>query len=374
MDADRRETSSYGVLGSSRFLLGAGAIVLGVLFLADNLDWFDTDPLLDWWPLLPLGFGLAKLWAGRIGLGTVWTVIGALLLIDNVITPIDLEDFLLPLLFIGFGTLMITRALERQRGRELGLGRPTADGAGWRQRLRHGAWRDRGRYATDAADLHAFALMGGATRRCHSPAFRGGEAIAVMGGTEIDLRSARLAPEGAALDVLAFWGVVQILVPEGWEVDNQVLPVMGGVEDRTRPLAAATFAPRGNRSSATVGAPASRGFDQRGPTAPPPPPGAEERAATAAPGAQGLAADRSDDDDGYLAEFAPPAPADRTPSAPTAASAPDEEPDEAGPTGAATYEPDREGAGIFDARPRLVVRGVALMGGVEIGHEPEDED
>lgn len=363
MDTERQPASPFSVLASSRFLLGLGAIFLGVLFLADNLDWFDVDPLLDWWPLLLVGFGVSKLLAGRIGLGVVWTVIGTLIFVDNVITSIEPDDFFFPLVLIGFGTLMITRALERQRGRELGLTAAPPEGAGWRHRVRHGAWRDRGRYATDAADVHAFALMGGATRRCHSQEFRGGEAIAVMGGSEIDLRSARLAPEGAVLDVLAFWGVVEVLVPPGWEVDNQVLPLMGGVADRTRPLLA---------DSATPGWQASA----RQPTPPPPPapplPTTDERGAAAAASATGAASARpadDEDDDGYLADFAPP----RPPVAATAATATgDREPlaDGDAPT-VATSSTDRAGSA---ARPRLILRGVALMGGVDVGHERDKDD
>jgi hypothetical protein len=31
------------------------------------------------------------------------------------------------------------------------------------------------------------------------------------------------------------WGGIEIRVPEDWMIDSQVIPLMGGVEDKTRP-------------------------------------------------------------------------------------------------------------------------------------------
>ena len=57
---------------------------------------------------------------------------------------------------------------------------------------------------------------------------------AFLGGCEIDLRDAELAPEGAVIDVFAFWGGVTLRVPQHWLIDLRVLPIMGGAEDKTQ--------------------------------------------------------------------------------------------------------------------------------------------
>ena len=85
------------------------------------------------------------------------------------------------------------------------------------------------------SQFSAFAIMGGVARRSNSQAFQGADLTAVMGGCEIDLRHASIAPgTEAVIEVFAFWGGIEIKVPEDWTVVPRVFPLMGGVDDRTR--------------------------------------------------------------------------------------------------------------------------------------------
>src|SRR5262249_12341475 len=77
----------------------------------------------------------------------------------------------------------------------------------------------------------ASAVMAGDVRKIGST-FKGGEALAVMGGCELDFTAATIDGE-AMLDVLAFWGGISVLVPRGWNVVWQVTGLLGGYEDRT---------------------------------------------------------------------------------------------------------------------------------------------
>ncbi|MCP4562556.1 MAG: cell wall-active antibiotics response protein, partial [Bosea sp.] len=79
------------------------------------------------------------------------------------------------------------------------------------------------------------AILGGATRTSNSADFRGGDMVAFMGGCDINLRQARIAQSPAVIDAFAFWGGVEIKVPEQWSVSVRGVPLLGGYEDNTRP-------------------------------------------------------------------------------------------------------------------------------------------
>jgi hypothetical protein len=77
-----------------------------------------------------------------------------------------------------------------------------------------------------------FALMSGVKRK-FAGLFRGAQLTAIMGGIELDLRGARVE-DVAVIDALAFWGGIEIFVPDDWAVVNQGHALMGGFDDSTR--------------------------------------------------------------------------------------------------------------------------------------------
>ncbi len=92
--------------------------------------------------------------------------------------------------------------------------------------------------ASDAYDpsavLRVDVFMSSVSRKVASQRFRGGEVVAIMGGGDIDLRSARMEGEVARLEINLVMGGVNLLVPEDWVVEYQGTPIMGGVEDTSR--------------------------------------------------------------------------------------------------------------------------------------------
>jgi hypothetical protein len=70
-------------------------------------------------------------------------------------------------------------------------------------------------------------------RTIESQSLVGLEATAVMGGVEADLRGARARGSEVVAEVFAMWGGIELIVPEDWRVVSEVVPVMGGVEDKT---------------------------------------------------------------------------------------------------------------------------------------------
>ena len=82
------------------------------------------------------------------------------------------------------------------------------------------------------------AIMGGETRKGRWRPSRRTNAIAVMGGIDIDLREAQLA-DGAEILAVPVMGAVSITVPEGVSVEMSGFALMGGnsgPDDRVLPL------------------------------------------------------------------------------------------------------------------------------------------
>jgi predicted membrane protein len=195
-----------------RLVLGTGLAAIGVLFTLDNLDVLEARHFLRYWPALLVLFGIGLLVSGtarseRIG-GVVWTLVGGWLLADRIVElPFSLFD-MWPLALVIVGALLVMRALRPRRAAEQSQG--------------------------DSV-LHAFAMMSGVRRSSSSLQFQGGSLTAIMGGIEIDLRSALLAGGTATIDTFAMWGGVEVRVPPGWVIDGRVWPLMGGFEDKTTP-------------------------------------------------------------------------------------------------------------------------------------------
>jgi hypothetical protein len=72
------------------------------------------------------------------------------------------------------------------------------------------------------------AAMGGRSFASRSDALRSVEAVACMGGIEIDLTHAQIV-DGARLRLHAVMGGIQVTVPSGWRVNVVSRSVMGGV-------------------------------------------------------------------------------------------------------------------------------------------------
>jgi predicted membrane protein len=84
----------------------------------------------------------------------------------------------------------------------------------------------------------------GAELRIESQAWKGGDIGVTAGGVELDLRQARLAPEGAVLRLRVLMGGVEIRVPDTWQVHFDVMPFFGGADDSTRSTQGAGSGPR----------------------------------------------------------------------------------------------------------------------------------
>jgi hypothetical protein len=205
---------------TSRLVMGLLIMEAGLVLALDSLGLVDGSIVFRLWPLALIAVGIVKWLAPprSSSAGLVWIVAG----VGFLLVTFDRMSFggMWALLLFFVGANIVMRALRPA------LPQSPVSGA--------------------AFDMVAF--LGGAKAGRTSPNFgsgpggpvqdfKGGRAMAVMGGCEIDLRRASM-PEGsqAVVDVFVMWGGIEIKVPEDWEVVNHGNAFLGGIVNNTRPL------------------------------------------------------------------------------------------------------------------------------------------
>ncbi len=201
-----------------RVVIGGILVILGILFLLDVNDVIEAgDAFGRWWPLVLVIVGGVQLLNRPVRLGPPLVLIGlgvVLLLATLDVFAVSVWQLFWPLVLIAVGVWFVI-------GR--GAGTPGAD---------------------PSERITSVALFSGKELSSTSPAFRGGTVLVAFGGTELDLTGARVATEGASLDVGVAFGGAEITVPEGWRVDVTGLPLFGGWSNKAKGEALSSDAPR----------------------------------------------------------------------------------------------------------------------------------
>lgn len=200
-------SEAVGFRLTPRLVLGLGVLLLGVLLTADSLGLYDAERAIEYWPLLLVAVGLAKL-GGRTTTDRVcallWMGGGFWLLAWNLdYLEANPFDFFWPVVLILLGATLVAGALRR-----------------------------RGTGSSVDTAVSMVAVMGGVERQSSSDAFEGGDMIAVMGGGTLDLRQATPRDGEAVIHYFAMWGGYDIRVPADWEVTLNVIPLLGAAEDK----------------------------------------------------------------------------------------------------------------------------------------------
>lgn len=98
-------------LRSGGLIFGLVLIALGTLWTFGNLG-YDFDGLFEYWPVVLILIGLAKLLAGSPSGGSFWILVGGLFLLAKLSTQWGLEE-LWPLFLILIGLRVMTRSFDR---------------------------------------------------------------------------------------------------------------------------------------------------------------------------------------------------------------------------------------------------------------------
>ena len=64
--------------------------------------------------------------------------------------------------------------------------------------------------------------------------FKGGDVVAFMGGTEINLTQADFNGR-VMIDTFNMFGGTKLIIPADWEVQSDIVAIFGGVDDKRPP-------------------------------------------------------------------------------------------------------------------------------------------
>jgi len=228
----------------NRIIAGAVIVFLGLLALIDNMQIFASLHVLTFWPTVFIIIGLVKLLQAKQRSGYVYGALflglGLFLTLEHLgLFYFHIHDWW-PLFLIGAGILVLSKnGVEEDIRRRINHRNDSMNAQ--RQEGANDGF-DTGNFATPsdnvaqgaAAPVHInlASILGGNKRRSDAQNFRGGDLTAIMGGAELDLTQASIQGE-AVLNVFVMWGSIELRVPHDWTVVSDVIPILGGAEDRT---------------------------------------------------------------------------------------------------------------------------------------------
>lgn len=191
-----------GPVMPARLVLGLITLVLGLVFLADGAGLLRADSLLDVWPIALIAIGLIVVlqpdMANRV-VGAVLLIAGVWLLLNQL--GVWSYGFwrTWPYLLMVFGAWMLYRVREMRE------------------------------WEVPGSRLSGFAFLDRVSRLSAS-GLDGGDFSAVAGDCAVDLsRATPIGGQDIVIDAFALFGRIELRVPESWNVDNRVLPLIGQV-------------------------------------------------------------------------------------------------------------------------------------------------
>ena len=226
----------------ARWLIGVGLIVFAVLLFLDNIGIRFLHIIIYNWPLVLIIIGAALLMAekkskmpNRAGRVLPYFLIGAgALFFAGRMFGFSIGALVVPLVLIFFGVHFLRPHGHSKKCRpQLKLGT-------------HGELKEAeeelkeagvAAAADDENKIDVFTILGGGDYNTRSQNLSGGNIAVVFGGADIDIRDADTQKDVIEIDILALFGGVDLKVPPHWQVTVKVLPLLGGVSNKTTCLA-----------------------------------------------------------------------------------------------------------------------------------------
>ena len=198
---------------SRRIGFGIALIILGAIFLVDNLGlvpWEFRHYIFQWEGILIIIGTIILINDPRKNVGWVLILVGGFFLLPDIIhIPWFRVSTFWPVLLIALGFIYIVR---QRRHNTL----PGAEPYG----------------SMDFIDDTN--IFDGGDVVITSNNFKGGKITSIFGGGNYDLTSAKLSAEPTVIDFFAMFGGGNFIVPADWNVKTDVTAIFGGFSDKRK--------------------------------------------------------------------------------------------------------------------------------------------
>ncbi|AEH61165.1 putative transmembrane protein [Methanosalsum zhilinae DSM 4017] len=194
---------------STQTLLGILILILGILFLIRNLEIYDTGQLLQYIPSLFILLGIYILIKSRFTSITGPVII---ILIATFVQLLVLEIVTWGIIFNWWPIIFILIGLDILFKRKR---RPSFP-----------------KRSDPKVDI--IAVFDEVNLSNNSPDFKGGNIVSILGETELDLRDAVIGSSPVKVDITVLLGEIDIIIPEDWWAEIDVLNVLGDIYDKRR--------------------------------------------------------------------------------------------------------------------------------------------
>ena len=190
--------------------IGVLIIIFPVVLLLRNVDMIPCINISAFWPLFLIVIGISQILrpeeSRQLLSGSIFLIIGGLFMLNNMhIINFGFKQ-LWPFILLLVGFAILRQAMFGTRAGE-----------------------------SENDFLNLTFVLGGGDHKFNSKTLRGGKVSAIMGGGRVDLTDADFTEEELIFDVFAFWGGVELIVPQNWQVNMRAMPIMGGAENKTSP-------------------------------------------------------------------------------------------------------------------------------------------
>ncbi len=214
---EQRKTNQAPIHSDStgRIMAGLIIIIIGGLLLARKLGIYFPEWLFSWQTLIiAIGIFIGAKNSFRPGGWLMPIFIGVLFLFGDWMPELNIRHYFFPIILIGAGMLMILTPGRRSR-----MSRYSRRGIA------------SGKVAESNEELmESVAVFGGIKKNVISKNFRGGEAISIFGGTDINLSQADIIGN-VELELVQIFGGTKIVLPPHWQVKSEMVSIFGGIED-----------------------------------------------------------------------------------------------------------------------------------------------